>query len=374
MKKIIVYLLFGLIFLGCVGCRKTDKVIEEIQEETYKSDTDLYQDQRENTEVTLISYNFPDTYSMEVENVIFNMKVTVNDEVLDNGLYKTTAFSQKIDGDKAYNILFNGVEIKDSTEVETEYGKQIHYIGTNDEIFHMTKDSVSMSNSLYRHIINTFSMEGSDYNADEYLTGKEFAFMSIVNAYQDVVDTASEFGMDVSGSYNCYSLDYEKMKENEYAIDHKGKEDISSYKDNWTEEDNCYFFAIHQMLQDCIVQYPIADVFKEVCDANAPVQALYTKNGLEMLSVRNIFTFKQTKEPLLLKDFEEIADAIANKYNMILADSKYEVTEAELFWRPMESGEESFEMIPAWEITVLEVSSGRTLHMYVNAVTAEEIL
>lgn len=153
MKKIIVYLLFGLIFLGCVGCRKTDKVIEEIQEETYKSDTDLYQDQRENTEVTLISYNFPDTYSMEVENVIFNMKVTVNDEVLDNGLYKTTAFSQKIDGDKAYNILFNGVEIKDSTEVETEYGKQIHYIGTNDEIFHMTKDSVSMSNSLYRHII-----------------------------------------------------------------------------------------------------------------------------------------------------------------------------------------------------------------------------
>lgn len=76
----------------------------------------------------------------------------------------------------------------------------------------------------------------------------------------------------------------------------------------------------------------------------------------------------------MLKDFEEIADAIANKYNMILADSKYEVTEAELFWRPMESGEESFEMIPAWEITVLEVSSGRTLHMYVNAVTAEEIL
>lgn len=352
MKRITIVMFCILMVLECTSCQKTD-----------------------NTKMASHNnpqYNFPATFEKEVENVIFNTELSVNDEVMKNGLYKTTALPQKMNSKKAYDILFEGIEVKETIEMVP--GKEMQYLGINGENLYMVKDYVTFSTDFSGYVLHTFKLEGEDYNADQYLTGEEFSFMSIEEAYENLVKTVSGFGMDISGNYNCYSLDYIKMEENEYAINYKGKEDTDSYKESWTEDDNCYFFAVHQLLQGCIVQFPIAEVFREVCDANAPVQALYTKYGLERLDIYELFTFKQSKEPLLLKDFEEIADMIANKYNMILSDSKYEITEAELFWRPMETENEVYEMIPAWEVTILEVSTERTLHMYVNAVTAEEIL
>lgn len=122
------------------------------------------------------------------------------------------------------------------------------------------------------------------------------------------------------------------------------------------------------------MQYPLAEVFKQVCDANAPVQVFYTHNGIVEMQIYDLFTFQQSDEPLALKSFDAVADTIAYKYNMLLTDEKYEVKSAELFFRPVEGDQESFEMIPAWEVTVREVSTERTLHMYVNALTAEEML
>lgn len=351
MKKILLCMFYILIILGCTGCQKMDQ-----------------------GEKDKIKYNFPTTYSKEVENVIFNTEVKVNEEVNSIGLYKTTAFPQKLDSDKAFDVLFDGIEVADSLEIDKELGREVQYIGKDDESLYMVKNHLNFSKDLFQYVIHSFHLEGEDYNADQYLTGEEFSFMGIDDAYYNIVKVISEFGMDISGEYHCYSLEHKKMEENEFAMDAVGKEDKKSYKDQWTEEDDSYFFTIHQIQQGCIVQYPIAGIFQEICDANAPVQVLYTKDGIVRLDIYEIFTFEQSDEVLDLRSFEEIADFIADKYNMILSDNKYEVFKAELFWKPVESEDQIYEMIPVWEISIMEKSSEKIMKMYVNALTAEEIL
>lgn len=352
MKKALIFLFCTLVVSGCRGCQKTDG--------------ELTRDK--------VQYNFSAAYSNEMDNVIFNTEIIVNEEVNNNGLYKTTAQSQKLNSEKAYDILFDGIEVEEIIEIEAEFGKEVQYIGVDEETLYIVRDHLNMSKAIFNYVLHSFNLEGEDYNADQYLTGEEFEFMGIDEAYRSIVEIGSGFDLDISGIYNCYSLDYKKLKENEYVTDNKGKEDKTKYKDKWTEDDNGYFFAIHQIQQGCVVQYPLAGIFKEVCDANAPVQVLYTQNGIGRLDIYELFTFRQSNELLVLKNFEEIADTIADKYNMILTDYKYEVTKAELFWRPVETENQSYEMVPAWEITIHETATEKILHMYINALTAEEML
>lgn len=357
MKRFIIYIFCTLMLLECTGCQNIGGKIND----------------------EAVPYDFPDVYTGEKNNVIFDTEIIVNEEADGNGLYETTAKLQTFDYEKAYDTLFSEIEIKEHTENEDPvYDRIILYTGTQEsEMLYMVGNNhLTLSKSgAFSDAFYSFHLEGDDYNADLYLTGEEFAFKSIDEAYRDISEVLKEIGLNVSGKYNCYSLNYKMLEENEYVTNGKGEVDKSLYKDEWTEEDNEYFFAIHQTLQDCVVQYPVGKVFIQVCDANAPVQVLYTNNGIEEMNIYELFTFEQSKKLLKLKGFDEIADAIAYKYNMLLTDDKYEVVSAELFWRPVEiENKREYDMIPAWEIKIYETSTEKTIYMYVNALTAEEML
>lgn len=360
MKKVLMFLICILAVLECGGCRKTDG---NLTDEALTTETPH-------------PCHFPATYTKEMDHVVFDAEIIVNEEVSDHGLYKTTAAYQSMNKEKAYDLLFGEVEIEECREKDTEMGKEMYYVGNQmHESLYMIKNHLSMNkDDISTYIRQSFQLEGDDYNADLYLTGEEFEFKSIDEAYRELSGVLSDIGLDITGKYNCYSLDYKTLEENEYVVAVDEEKARSRYKESWTKDDNGYFFAVHQTLQGCTVQYPLAEVFRQVCDANAPVQALYTHNGIVDLEIYDLFTFQQSDEPLVLKSFDEVADTIAYKYNMILNDDQYEVKSAELFFRPVEGDKESFEMIPAWEVTIREVSTDRTLYMYVNALTAEEML
>ena len=364
MKKFLLFFSWGLLALMLSGCGKAEEKGEQVQSE----------ENAETVQSTEQPYDFLEAYSNTMENVTFTTEIIVNDGVREKGLYSTKAYLQKLDAEKAFEKLFGESEVIEQREFDLEGGKERYYRGSNGESLSTRPNGLFMMKPLFIHALNTFSLEGEDYNGDLYLTGEEFEFMGIEEAYETLKKEISEFGLDIEGQYHCYSLNYKTMEENEYAMGHDGKEDPSVYKDEWTAEDNGYFFAIHQEVQDCVVQYPVADAFFKISDANAPIQIFYTKNGIEHLDISNIFTFEESDEQLYLKSFDEIAAAIAKKYNMLLTESEYEVTKAELFWRPVETEEEYYEMLPAWEVTVLEKAAQRTFEMYINAVTAEEIV
>lgn len=64
---------------------------------------------------------------------------------------------------------------------------------------------------------------------------------------------------------------------------------------------------------------------------NAPIRVLWSRRGLENLEVDYFFTFEAKEETLQLKDFSQIATVVANKYNEILNEADYIVTDAILY-------------------------------------------
>ena len=321
-----------------------------------------------------IGYDFPQSFNVEIdENIKFNTEIIVNEKVREHGLYYTTATIQKKDDDKAYNILFDGIEIVNNFEKSMEGGKEVYYQGADSESLFMTPTTLFMSKPLFYYIVNSFDLEEKE-KSDIYLTNTEFDFMGIDEAYQEIKKIVSDFGIDIQGTYTCYSLDYQTMEKHEYVLGRKGKENKEGYKDEWSEADSGYYFTVHQILQDCIVQYPLADVFCEISNANAPIQVFYTEDGIQMMDIEKVFSFKQTEEKIELKNFDDIADVVASKYSMLLTDSQYEIVKAELFWRPIQVNQRSYNMVPAWEITIIEKPSLVETKMYINASTAEEIV
>ena len=97
--------------------------------------------------------------SQSDENIKFNTEIIVNEKVREHGLYYTTATIQKKDDDKAYNILFDGIEIVNNFEKSMEGGKEVYYQGADSESLFMTPTTLFMSKPLFNYIVNTFDLE-----------------------------------------------------------------------------------------------------------------------------------------------------------------------------------------------------------------------
>lgn len=324
-----------------------------------------------------MGYDFPNVYSNDsYENIEFLTEVVVDENIRNKTLYETEALLCEPNHDKAYAALFQNKEIVEQYEYDTENGKEIYLYSSDSNSFYSTYKSLFMTDSLFTYIANVFFLEEDEaYNADLYLTGENFAFMNIENAYNQVATKLSDIDLDLGETkYTCYSLNHIKMQENEYAVGIDGEEDSSVYKQTWTEADDSYFFSIFQTCQNLTVHYPYADVFTGLYDANAPIQVIYSAQGIQLLDVDRIFKFNITDQPIQLAEFEQIADAVGLKYGMLLVDTNYVVKKAQLFWRPMLIEGNSYELLPAWEITIVDKVEGKESQMYVNAITAEEIL
>ena len=384
LKKIFTICLF--VIISCCGCENKNEIqVENINLSTKSEMVDGGSIGSEDLNKNIINYDFPDTYQDKIENVQFDTKIIVSKEINQNGLYSTKIQLKERNYDKVCDIVFEGVEIETRDEqdagVGEKYGKSLYCVGTDNRTLYMNNRILTASNESSRLVMRTISMEaGEEYNADMYLTGEEFEFMSIDEAYQSVLQYLSDIGIDIEDNdnykYNCYSLNYKTMEEVERAIK-ENTQDTSSYtfkyKDKWTQEDNTYLFAIHQYCQDCVVQYPAGGVFPKISDANAPIIVLISQNGIERVDSAEIFDFEQGNEILDLLKFEDIASNIAEKYNMLLTDSKYIVEEAVLYWRPSEKEDLTFDLIPVWEVSVKDVKLDKSICIYMNALTGKEI-
>lgn len=310
----------------------------------------------------------------------------MSEAVKQNGLYQTQVKLMEKDYETPCDVIFQDIEIIDKgdnvADDEDKYGRSVHCIGADDTLFSMNNRHLMMSKEeyyYYRRAINLAEGE-TDYNADQFLTGEEFDFMSIEEAYQYVLQYMADIGMDIdasdSFSYTCYSMNY-KMVEAIENVEKEGAQGNIAYlrqfkQSKWTEADNAYFFAIHQTWQECMVQYPFGGGSR-VADYNAPIIVVVTQNGVVGLDSNELFDFEQGEELLQLLTFEDIATCIASKYNRFLPNSQYIVKSAMLYWRPEEQEDYSFEMIPTWEVVVEEASTRISHSIYINALNGDEI-
>lgn len=207
---------------------------------------------------------------------------------------------------------------------------------------------------LMPYVQNSFvPFQDERYNADLYNTETQLPFMTREDAFETVQNALKEMGIEIEASYTGYALDHETMQSQEHHEDMDGNPDRSQNKARWSEEDDCYYFYIRQTFRGLPLYYVYNQVFTDAVEIDTPVQAVVSGEGIEWLSIENVFAVSEEQGGISLADMDSVVKTAADKYNQILGDAAYEVTKAQLYYYvDLASGTGTYDMKPAWGLTM----------------------
>lgn len=326
---------------------------------------------------------FPERYCETIGNVTFNMDVVVNTDLTAGSMVTAKAQMQKVDRENAFLLLFGSIEEYDTYdyEEEDEYGKNAHsvtYVSPEETTLAYGPQSSKfdyMERDLMPYVQNAFvPFRDEHFNADLYSRSAQLAFMTREEAFETVQKVLEEIGVAIEPVYVGYALDYKTMQSQEYHEDMDGKIDRSQYKAQWTDEDDCYYFYINQTYKGLPLYHVYNQVFADVEEINAPIQAVVSGEGLEWLNIEKVFAVSEEKGGVSLADLKAVIQTAADKYNQVLGSSAYEIVKAELYYYvDLSSGKGTYDVKPVWILTGNE-KGGPNLQIIIDAQTAEEIV
>lgn len=245
---------------------------------------------------------FPSRYVKKGKAVEFDADIIVSNA----NLYETTAVKFEFDKDVAVSVMFDN-DITD-TKIHTD---GINYTHANGNTLYIEGDYLSFnSNSV----------------SDELLP---------ITGQRDIAQLLHSLGMNNFSLHKAYAADGQEIHEN--------KKNSSEY---WIGRETCQGLPVF-----------CTSFYAGTADEWAPMQILYSEDGIEKLQILYYFNFKKTTKKVSLRTFDEVADALVQKYSMILTDNKHIVTKAELyFWVNVNQEDTIFEMIPVWVFSMEEYS------------------
>lgn len=218
-------------------------------------------------------------------------------------------FSEKI---LVKELLREGMRTEDYQKSEPQYS------GKNGDILNIDRSvSFYMISDFYNELFNCFHLSSRDpeYNADKYSQTTDFEFMSRQEALELVINKLKKCGADIE-NYNAafYCLDYKTLKKEECVYDKNG--DVapkSQWKDEWTEDDNCYYIAIRPLLNDIPEYHPQTGWDARYEDYCSPIQAIVSKDGIRYMDVDGIMEFENTGETVKILSPQQILDIMRKK-------------------------------------------------------------
>lgn len=374
MKKLLGIIPLTIMILSLLGCSKTG-----VNQESEASKSSI--------EETSSGYqpSFPELYTDTVDNVEFNMKIVVDADLKQYGLITGKARLQKVNADAAFERLFNGISDYETyiDEGENEFGETVeggYYRSPDQTAF--SKGGISSQINFHKKgfvgfVRNAFIPDPEDirYNADLFSKEKDLDFMPRSEAFKVVEDLLKEINIEAEYEYTGYALDYETMQAEEHYEDMNGNIDKSAYKEQWTKEDDSYYFFINQIYRKLPVYHKYYELFTEVTDINMPIQAIVAEDGIRDISVQRVFDFSEEKAVGEVATIEEVAATVANKFNQILGTGIFEITEARLYYYvDLASGKGEYKVKPVWIVKGAEKAGGTPVQMVVDAQNAKEII
>lgn len=327
--------------------------------------------------------DFPVRISETIGNVTFDMDVIAGADLTDDSVVTAKAQMQKVNREKAFDLFFSHISEYDTYdyEEEDEYGKpshQVTYVGPGETMLAYGPRSSKFEyreGDLMPYVQNSFvPFQDERYNADLYNTETQLPFMTREDAFGTVQNALKQMGIEIEASYTGYALDHETMQSQEHHEDMDGNPDSSQNKARWSEEDDCYYFYIRQTFRGLPLYYVYNQEFADAVEIDTPVQAVVSGEGIEWLSIENVFAVSEEQGGVSLADMDSVVKTAADKYNQILGDAAYEVTKAQLYYYvDLASGTGTYDMKPAWILTGSE-QGGKDIQIIIDARTAEEIL
>ena len=367
MKKMRV-IAFAVIFaVSFIGCENTVQKNEGHKEQTK-------------------AVSFPENCRKTVENVTFELDVTVEADLEKNPPVTAKAQMQKVNVDKAFQLFYSSIKDFETYEYdgEDEYGKKIKtgtYVSPDETTLSygpVSSQFCYMKMDLLPYIRNACVLEtGDGCNAGLYSTKSQLAFMTRSKAFETVKSALKELELEMDYDCTGYALDYRTLQSQEYHEDIEGNIDRAAYKKQWAVSDECYYFCISQKYRGLPLYHVYCSIFTDVADANAPVQAVVSEQGTELLEIEKVFAFSDEKETASLLPFDDIIKTVADKYNQVLGNLTYKMTEAGLYYYvDLSSGAGVYETKPVWIFKGTEINGKeeKEIQVIVDAQTGKEIV
>ena len=320
---------------------------------------------------------FPKTYKKEFDHLVFDAEVVCPETASKGKVALPEIEVQELDEDKVVKHLLKDTTVSERTEHNAQgedgsYSQYINYICDGLNMGYQ-KEGLDFITDFFLHVGSAFDLED---NPDQYRKEGQLDFLDLDTARKRVEEEIAALGIDLGEGLlgGSYALDYQTMEKEEEVLDMDGNPDLPEYKASWTKEDDCYYFYGWQTYAGIKVHYPNEEYINKMADFNAPVQAAYSKRGIEYLCLGKTFSFGQAGAQKDLLPFEEIVRIVTDKYGMLLTDTVDTVKRMELCYYPQKKENGKYEMTCIWTVTFARRDEDSGEHqMGIDAFTGEEI-
>ena len=337
-------------------------------------------EEKKGTTVTVTESNaakeelFPSSYNKESGNVKFSCQLEVPKEFEPDNFHDSTITGIRyIDRDKAYADYVEGKDI------DTEY----HYpsddgIKPDDESYTLKDGTQVVINGSDGFIYATtdYSTYGAVMRENEAGASHDnFDFGSGEDSVGKVRQALSDLSYPVDEyKFNWFSISGEEHKSLQQAALENGVIGSENLQDDWTGKNEYEIYAWQI--------YGGLPVFPQIMTSAsrlawesykiAPVSATYTENGFISLRADHPYMFEQSDDKVTFLPFDEIANAVAARYENILTDSAYTVNRAKLAYRVYLNEKQQFAAEPIWYFESSDDNGGAEVLLF-NAETGKEI-
>jgi hypothetical protein len=314
-----------------------------------------------------------------------------------NMIEKYSSSQKKVDEEKIKSLLLEGDEI--SERVVEEEQDLIALSTMNGSILNISVPQLSFMSYKAPNISYAFTygrIAGEHGNHQCYSMENDLPFESRESAFEKIKQLFLAIDIEISNDYQAFSLDHKTMKEqqelyvkeNTENVDAKVKQsfedDILSGRialnDNWTQEDDCYYFVLKQKLNGisiCDLEHGNVDDGTYIGGTYITVQ--YSKNGIVDLRAFNMrYATKDMETQQDIISEQKVADLITKKYSDIILSIPLTVKKLELQYLATTDISSSVKLIPVWVVAIEESNpdveeSGNIIYVIFDAVTGREI-
>lgn len=322
-------------------------------------------------------YSFPEKYEKTSDSgkVKFNCELEVPENIKGQAISTVDVKGlYSCDREKAWTIFGEGKEIIEKSEIPVNEGRapEDYYLFANDECLDINEGiTYGSSNSKYylsigaRNSNNQVVFEESDVS---FKSGEE-----CITELQKIIDELGYHSEDFI--FACYPLNSQTMKNLEEQYLQEGRLTEEKRKESWSQEDDAYFIYGYQKYEDIPIFHEMMSIARSMAydtPDNAPVQAIYSTRGIEILDISGVYEFEKGEQQVLLKPFEDIAAVVEEKFENILNDAEYEVTRAKFYERIYLDEGQKYKADPIWYFEVVENNISKSVTL-INAETGKEI-
>lgn len=320
-----------------------------------------------------VSAEYPEHYKTEEGNVQADCEVAAPDTI-----QRQCCMKMQVDGccyadpDSAFDYFSEDCEL----EERSEFNASSNYPATC--IYDFTNHSQLYAGGCLSYVSENagWYIESGIISDKLYRDVKELSFSESGKCIEEVKQILDNMKIPSEQfRFQWYSMDKEQLAKQEKQHVEDGLMEKDRIKQEWKKEDEVYLIYGYQYMQDIPVFHESMGIYQAFAldtVESAPVIAVCSSRGIEMMMIGNVYNLSQTEEQYSLLEIDEIMKVPLEKYNSFLGDTQYKITQMKFFLRVGRNTAQKLEAEPVWRFTVKE-DTGKTQVTLVNAETGKEI-